>query len=301
MHMHCTASTTPMESASSSLNFLDCTSEYLLYFKGHEWPASSPAFPHAPDLPVAEKFDILPPGPDDDSTDEYIEVDDPLPAEEQSPIVALTVHLAAALAAARAAAAAAASAALAVPVGADAVPVGVDVDREDPPSPSAVPLPPSPVFTPPPPPPSSPPAVAAPSSSPPLPPPNPSPPDAAGPSSVPHPVVAGAPPPLGPADVFEQPPAHRRPIVILDPPERLQPGQHEIMTIAGNPDFSTKQRKCRVCCTHGIRKDTSFQCRQCRVPLCVHLRICFQRYHTEARYWPVREPHAGWRGGAERQ
>ena len=50
------------------LDFLDCTSEYFLYFKEHKWTASGPALPHAPDLPVEERFDILPPGPDD-STD----------------------------------------------------------------------------------------------------------------------------------------------------------------------------------------------------------------------------------------
>ena len=154
------------------LDFLDCTLEYLLYFKGHEWLASGPALPNAPDLPVGERFDVLPPGPDE-STDEYIDVDDPLPVEEQPPIVTQAVRLAAAHAAA--------AAALAVPVGADAVPVAAEADWEDPPSPSAVPLPPSPAFTPPPP--SYPPAVAAPSSPPP-------PPAVAGHSSAPHHAVA---------------------------------------------------------------------------------------------------------------
>ena len=111
------------------LDFLDCSSEYLLYFKGYEWPDSRPALPHALGLPVQERFDALPLGPDD-STDEYMDLDDPLPVEEQLPIVACTVRLAAARTAAAAAAAA------------HAVPVAADADHDDSPSHSAVPLPP---------------------------------------------------------------------------------------------------------------------------------------------------------------
>ena len=45
------------------------------------------------------------------------------------------------------------------------------------------------------------------------------------------------------------------------------------------------QKRCRVCYSLGKRSDTRYRCKHCKVPLCVNKRACFNRYHTEARYW----------------
>ena len=284
------------------LEFLDLASEHLIYFKADEWPSTGVPLTRAQDLPPEERLDVLPPPPQPEPMD----VDDPLPAPP-APARAPRNR------ARRARRARARRAFLLAAFSRD------DADPDDPAARDSSSPPPSDTSFLSPPPPSPPPTDTSAAASPPGPtpgtsasPPGPTPGTSASPppppsSPVPTPVTSRPPPedaPAGPPPVVQpapaaaadapptpgriQQPPHR--IYTMDPEDRLQPGDHQPMAIADDPAFTTKQRKCRVCQANKIRKDTCFQCRQCRIPLCVHLRDCFQRYHSEARYWPVREP-----------
>ena len=62
----------------------------------------------------------------------------------------------------------------------------------------------------------------------------------------------------------------------LDQPLRLVGRNHF-------PEPSGKKRDCRVCSNRSVkRKQTSYQCTTCKVPLCIH--PCFKRYHTLKEY-----------------
>ena len=68
---------------------------------------------------------------------------------------------------------------------------------------------------------------------------------------------------------------------VRDDPHRLIPGNHKEIKIGA----VTQQKKCRVCFLSGYRRDTTYQCAQCKVALCVFKRDCFRRYHTLEKYW----------------
>ena len=89
---------------------------------------------------------------------------------------------------------------------------------------------------------------------------------------------ADAPPPPGPPGDMPPPsPASRR---IVDPVDRLRPGNHILVQIQG----PTKQKRCRVCQLSGVRRDTRFECQQCRIALC-RINDCLYRYHSLPVYW----------------
>ena len=97
--------------------------------------------------------------------------------------------------------------------------------------------------------------------------------------------------PASPVTPTEQPPLKR---VKPDPECRLRQGNHHQMPVRDHPDSKgTLYKRCRVCLANGTRRDTRFCCALCGIPLCGHIRNCFQRYHTELRYWPVKEPQSG--------
>ena len=89
------------------------------------------------------------------------------------------------------------------------------------------------------------------------------------------------------AGPYERPAARH----VFDDPLRLVPGNHHLEKIGG----PTQQKKCRVCYKSGRRRDTTYQCAQCKVALCVSKRDCFSRYHTLKKYWtsPTRGASVG--------
>ena len=109
------------------------------------------------------------------------------------------------------------------------------------------------------------------------------------PAAAPPPAPAAATPDAGPSGVRTTPAAapstpadEPRSSIgqrIRDPPGRLTPGDHKRVNV-GRPG---QQKKCHVCYTSGKRKDTSYKCETCDVALCRE--NCFQRYHTQRKYW----------------
>ena len=67
-----------------------------------------------------------------------------------------------------------------------------------------------------------------------------------------------------------------------DAPARLATSKqlHTPMKVTG----TAKNKRCRVCYLSGVRRDTTYQCCICNIPLCIK-RDCFTRYHTEKRFW----------------
>lgn len=78
-----------------------------------------------------------------------------------------------------------------------------------------------------------------------------------------------------------------RPSVDECNPLRLT-GRHFPKRIPPNPGKRAPTRCCKVCCSHSgpdgkkMRKETSFMCGDCDVPLCVE--PCFEIYHTKKNY-----------------
>lgn len=69
-------------------------------------------------------------------------------------------------------------------------------------------------------------------------------------------------------------------------PLRLS-SRHFIRPLPENEERKRKiQRKCHVCMNTTVgtkrRKDTSYECSSCRIPLCIH--PCFEEYHTKVKY-----------------
>lgn len=56
--------------------------------------------------------------------------------------------------------------------------------------------------------------------------------------------------------------------------------QHQLVKICETD--RRKRKRCRVCYVNKIRKDTSFMCKSCKVPL--HLGECFANYHLKKKY-----------------
>lgn len=69
-----------------------------------------------------------------------------------------------------------------------------------------------------------------------------------------------------------------------DHPERLSGDmkKHFLTKIVTNGIKKNPQRACRVCSAHKIRRDTSYMCNFCEIPL--HKGDCFQIYHTLENY-----------------
>ena len=66
-----------------------------------------------------------------------------------------------------------------------------------------------------------------------------------------------------------------------DPPNRLRGGfkSHHISTLPPTANKKYPQRVCRLCNKNGIRRDTRFYCKDCKVALCN--RPCFGDYHSK--------------------
>ena len=66
-----------------------------------------------------------------------------------------------------------------------------------------------------------------------------------------------------------------------DPPNRLRGGfkSHHISTLPPTANKKYPQRVCRLCSKNGIRRDTRFYCKDCKVALCN--RPCFGDYHSK--------------------
>ena len=69
---------------------------------------------------------------------------------------------------------------------------------------------------------------------------------------------------------------------ISDPVCHLHRGDHTLVNIAGG---GAKQKRCRVCHKNGRRRDTSFMCCKCQVPLCRVDAECSRKYHSMAVCW----------------
>ena len=236
------------------LDFLDEVSELLVNFDPQDWPSSGNPIPHAASLPVDQRRDAAP------------VADAPHPADVAAADVALDV------------AGHAIPAAVAVPAAAVAVPVAAVADP--------VPSPPLPSL-------SSPPLPPLPSPIDDLSPSTPSLPSAIpGPSHAAAAAIPGPSSSVAPAAVPSGPPAPTlagaglpRRDLLVDPPGRLQSGDHRHMKIVDDPNFKTKQRKCQVCKAQGVRKDTSFMCSVCKIPLCITTdRQCFWIYHRDRTF-----------------
>ncbi|CAK9815892.1 PiggyBac transposable element-derived protein 4 [Anthophora plagiata] len=57
---------------------------------------------------------------------------------------------------------------------------------------------------------------------------------------------------------------------------------HQLERISQSGKSKYPQKRCRVCKTRGKRRDTSYICKLCRVPLCKS--HCFSIYHTKQKY-----------------
>ena len=66
-----------------------------------------------------------------------------------------------------------------------------------------------------------------------------------------------------------------------DPPNRLRGGFkfHHISTLPPTANKKYPQRVCRLCSKNGIRRDTRFYCKDCKVALCN--RPCFGDYQSK--------------------
>ena len=86
---------------------------------------------------------------------------------------------------------------------------------------------------------------------------------------------------------------------MVDLPERLRTyKKHVLVAIQSNIIGSGRpQKRCRVCYVNGKRKDTTKECRVCKIPLCIK-GPCFQHYHTRVRYWTT-SPTADVRRGRQ--
>ena len=72
----------------------------------------------------------------------------------------------------------------------------------------------------------------------------------------------------------------RRRTRLVDPYTRLEgPHQHYFGKLT-----DVRQKRCRVCLRNGKRKETSYQCIVCQMPLCL-LGNCFRLYHTKVKFW----------------
>ena len=104
-------------------------------------------------------------------------------------------------------------------------------------------------------------------------------------------AAASAPPSAAPA--FPDPPG---PVLLpphsaIDPPCRLQPGDHTLVPLA-----KRRQRRCRVCHMNGKRRDSHYVCRTCKVALCRVNAECSRSNHSKIKYWST--PPRGTREGA---
>ena len=59
-------------------------------------------------------------------------------------------------------------------------------------------------------------------------------------------------------------------------------GRHFIDKIPTEEGKKQKVRRCVVCSKHNQRKETSYYCKDCNVPLCVT--PCFEVYHSKRNY-----------------
>lgn len=64
-------------------------------------------------------------------------------------------------------------------------------------------------------------------------------------------------------------------------PSRLS-GNHFISEIPQTNQARKPQRRCVVCSSHNIRKDTRYMCQKCDISLCMN--ECFENYHTKLHY-----------------
>lgn len=69
-----------------------------------------------------------------------------------------------------------------------------------------------------------------------------------------------------------------------DPSKRLDASfaAHRLVPILPTPKKQHPTRRCRVCARKGLRKETSFHCKGCGVPL--HPGECYTLYHSRANY-----------------
>lgn len=68
----------------------------------------------------------------------------------------------------------------------------------------------------------------------------------------------------------------------FDPVNRLSKSMKDHHPIQIRENGKILRRRCRVCSKHGIRKETSYMCQSCKVPL--HLEKCFQDFHLKKKY-----------------
>lgn len=67
-----------------------------------------------------------------------------------------------------------------------------------------------------------------------------------------------------------------------DIPGRLAIGRHFPRTNPPSQSRNPGRKRCVVCLSHKVRKDTLYHCSLCEVPLCVA--PCFESYHTKEQY-----------------
>ncbi|XP_030018120.1 piggyBac transposable element-derived protein 4-like isoform X2 [Sphaeramia orbicularis] len=89
-----------------------------------------------------------------------------------------------------------------------------------------------------------------------------------------------------PHTVRDDPPAQMTPRAPYktDPRERLDVGfaAHPLVSILPTPNKQHPTRRCRVCVRKGLRRETSYYCKGCGVPL--HFGECYTVYHSKAHY-----------------
>nr|XP_032834244.1 uncharacterized protein LOC116956615 isoform X1 [Petromyzon marinus]XP_032834245.1 uncharacterized protein LOC116956615 isoform X1 [Petromyzon marinus]XP_032834246.1 uncharacterized protein LOC116956615 isoform X1 [Petromyzon marinus] len=79
------------------------------------------------------------------------------------------------------------------------------------------------------------------------------------------------------------PAKHKRPRLV-DPSCRLTQVTEHAMT-----SIMPSQRRCRVCYRNGRRRDTTWECNVCKIPLCLR-GDCFVQYHSQKQYWTPPPP-----------